>query len=93
MRKLDPAEFANRSVRVGDCLLWVGPRAGRYGLWGRRKYAHHEAYERAYGPAPAFVLHTCDTPLCVEPTHLWSGTQADNLADMARKGRRRNQWS
>jgi hypothetical protein len=52
--------------------------------------AHRFAWIEANGPVPAglHVLHTCDNPLCVRPSHLWLGTQAENLADMTAKGRR-----
>lgn len=43
-----------------------------------------------HGPIPAetpFVLHRCDNPPCFRDEHLWLGTQADNQADMAAKGR------
>ena len=54
--------------------------------------AHRVAYEMFVGAIPdgKCVLHTCDNRCCVNPGHLWIGTQADNIADMDKKGRRVN---
>lgn len=73
---------------------------GRNGFWygqftldldGRRVCvsAHRFAYQLTHGPIPRgkFVLHACDEPACVRPDHLWLGTQKDNMADAATKGR------
>lgn len=51
--------------------------------------AHVAAYEMAYGKVPEgmCVLHACDNPSCVRPSHLFFGTNADNTADRHRKGR------
>lgn len=51
--------------------------------------AHRYSYELANGPIQGgmLVLHRCDTPLCVRPTHLFLGTDADNAADKVAKGR------
>ena len=74
------------------CILWTGPKfANGYGVQSKHgeTYAHRVAWVEANGPIPAFmlVLHSCDTPACVNPAHLRLGTQADNLAEMGRKGR------
>lgn len=80
------------------CWEWQGARhvkAGGYGTFGldRRTMvrAHRMSYELAVGPIPAgmLVLHRCDNPPCVRPSHLFLGTPKDNTADMDRKGRRR----
>jgi len=57
----------------------------------RTELAHRVAWVIAFGPIPPgkFVLHHCDEPLCIRPHHLFLGTQAENLADMAAKGRGR----
>ena len=51
--------------------------------------AHKLVWEIERGPIPAGmkVLHKCDNPQCVRPSHLFLGTQADNVADMISKER------
>lgn len=77
------------------CLLWLGvvhPTGGhgwlRYA--GRAQPAHRFSWENSFGPIPAGlkVCHRCDVPSCINPLHLFLGTQADNMRDMTRKGRR-----
>ena len=75
------------------CWLWAGSyhRQG-YGLirvHGKQRLAHRFSYERFIGeiPAGANICHKCDVPECVNPEHLFVGSQADNVADMVHKGR------
>jgi uncharacterized protein (DUF433 family) len=77
----------------GGCLLWSGRRNDDgYGLFNRDSYrglAHRKSYEvaRGYIPAGAVVMHSCDVPCCVNPSHLRIGTQLDNIADRVAKNR------
>ena len=82
-----------------ECWEWggyIGPPGG----YGRLQvnhvplYAHRIAYVLAYNEIPSggIVCHSCDNPKCVNPAHLWIGTQADNVADRVRKGRTARQY-
>jgi hypothetical protein len=55
--------------------------------------AHRIAWFVAYGTIPTgmHVLHRCDNPGCINPTHLFLGTNADNIRDMVAKGRQHHQ--
>lgn len=79
------------------CWLWLGGRKqtkGEYGVfWVSKEVgfvrAHRFAWEQEHGPIPdgLFVLHRCDNPPCVRPSHLFLGTAFDNMADAKAKGR------
>lgn len=74
------------------CWLWTGALdAGNYGRFkfeGKNRYAHRVGWFLTYGKWPKLkLLHRCDNPACVRPTHEFEGTQTDNMADCMRKGR------
>lgn len=75
------------------CWVWKGSKLpsgyGRVSWQGKTTYAHRVAHLLAHGAIPAgmCVCHHCDNPPCCNPSHLWLGTQQDNMADRDRKGR------
>jgi hypothetical protein len=88
--------FWEKVDRSGDCWRWTASTTrGGYGNFAVKKHvikrAHRVAWVITYGAVPAglWVLHRCDTPLCVRPEHLFLGTPGDNTADMVGKRRAR----
>jgi hypothetical protein len=84
-----------RSIPVTEtgCWLWLGCVDGNgYGLVMEKrvcKRAHRASWEKSVGTIPAKmqILHRCDTPRCVNPGHLFIGSNADNVADKVMKRR------
>lgn len=89
--------FWNNVVRADGCWLWVGTIDDKgYGKisHGGRAYkkdlkAHRLSYELRNGPIPdgMVICHRCDTPACVNPAHLYAGTQKQNMMDASARGR------
>lgn len=76
------------------CWLWTEAwGSGNYGTSRFRKYtpelAHRAMYRAMIGEIPdgKYVCHKCDTPPCCNPSHLFLGDQAQNMADRKSKGR------
>jgi hypothetical protein len=82
-------------VNENGCWICTSHRPGKQGyprcsIGNKQKRLNRIMYERYFGEIPEAMLvcHKCDNKLCINPDHLFLGTQADNMQDMDEKGRR-----
>lgn len=87
--------FWKHVKKTDQCWEWIGAVTrkkkgyGRINENGKMRVAHRVAYELCIGPIPEGmrVLHSCDNSRCVNPDHLFLGTQQDNMIDCSKKDR------
>jgi hypothetical protein len=86
--------FNNRPLLIsGDCIEWTlfkdkngyGMMRSNGKVWRTHRFVYSKFYKKELNGL--FVLHKCDNPKCVNPEHLFLGTQRDNNIDKMMKGR------
>lgn len=88
-----PPELDSLIDKSGDCWEWLGKKNqwgyGKLSRNGKTMLAHREVYERENGPLPSgtVLMHKCDNPACVNPSHLAIGSHVLNQADKVSKDR------
>lgn len=87
--------FVHKPTNLSDCWIWNGhiSRDG-YGSFTPYKIpirAHRFMYQLVHGPIPPrmLVCHKCDNPICVNNSHLFLGSNSDNMKDAVSKGRKK----
>ena len=89
----------DKSAGLEGCWIWKACTQkdgyGQFWVNGGMLQAHRVAYELVIGPIPKGleILHKCDNPPCVNPFHLWAGTQSENILDSMHKGRQGGELS
>src|SRR6202012_5053196 len=86
--------FWSKVLKTDSCWMWTGAQNtqgyGHFVADGRHLLAHRYAFGMHKGrPVTHHVLHKCNTPLCVNPEHLYEGTHADNSRDRSAAGHTR----
>jgi hypothetical protein len=93
--KHEPSEFEARYIPEPNtgCWIWTAPLSTHgYGWFrcnGKRVPAHRFSLEYHKGPIPEGMnaCHTCDNRWCVNPDHLYAGSQSENIRDCVARGR------
>ena len=90
----DIVRFQNKISKSTECWEWTAFKVRGYGRFsfGGKTYQAHRIAAFFDGMLPSLdsdlqVLHRCDNPSCVRPSHLFLGSHADNMADKTAKGR------
>lgn len=90
-------KFWLKVKKTESCWNWISSLNSRgYGVFYYNKtvsLSHRVSWKLKNGEIPEklFVCHHCDNPKCINPSHLFLGTQVDNMKDCSRKGRLKNQ--
>jgi hypothetical protein len=84
--------YENSEIDINNCWLWKRSKIKGYGksdFKGKTIKAHRLSYLTFVGEIPnnLHVLHNCDNPVCVNPKHLFLGTNQDNMNDKVNKNR------
>ena len=93
MKPFPKNRFWENVQKSEGCWIWTGMKnPDGYGLFfmdGKKRSAHRVLWQMRHGVIckEQYILHECDNPACVNPDHLFLGTQDDNMEDMRQKGR------